>query len=219
MSSFFSYSQKCSDFFTENGEKITYEKGQHLVWKNDESDWVFFLAKGLVRASFTFSDDTSRIIGYFVPGAIFAQSGSFTNERDGMLSYTAEGPAVVLRMRYQKFLTQLKNDPVLTGEYLNMTLRNQLLLIDRIVYQGEKGLHAKTVRWLLFMAKYYGEVEGNTCNITVPLTQATVANFLHATRESVNVELRELEKKNYIELSTKQISITNMSGLKKLLDS
>ena len=213
---FFPFATHSCDYFTENGELVSYEKGQHLVWKNDESAWVFFLVKGLVRASFSFSDDTHRILGYFVPGTVFAQSGSFIND-PGVLSYLAEGPVTVLRVRRATFLKQLQSDIMLANEYLNITLRNQLVLVDRIVYQGEKGLRAKTVRWLLFMAKYYGTSSGNTCDITVPLTQETIANFLHATRESMNIELRNLEKESLVELATKRIRIIDLAGLKKIL--
>ncbi len=202
----------------ENGEPVEYGRGQHVVWRKEQSDWVFFLAEGLVRVSFSFPDKTDRIIGYFVPGAAFAQSGSFMEDYDGMLSYTSETASKILRMKRKRFLACLKSDSRLMSEYLGMTLRNQILLIDRIVYQGEKGLYGKCARWLLFMAKYYGKEDGSRCTIAVPLTQDTIADFLHATRESVNATLQRLIKEKHIAIVRKKISILNCGKLRKLLD-
>lgn len=215
MSSFFPYSKPFARLFKEQGEKVSYEKNQHLIWHNDASDWVFFLENGFVRASFTLPNNTDRILGYFVPGMVFAQSGAFMHERDGMLSYTANTSSTLYRMRHRKFLSLVREDTELLNEYLNMTLRNQLLLIDRILYQGEKGLYAKCVRWLLFMAKFYGEPAGRGCSIPIPLTQETVANFLHATRESVNGVLQQLVEEQCITTGHKRITITNVAKLRK----
>lgn len=217
MSKFFAFSHRFEDCFFEYGELVEYDKGQHIVWRNDKSEWVFFSQEGLVRVSFTLLDKSSRIIGYFPPGMVFAQSGSFWGEHDGTLSYTAELPTKIYRMKRQVFLKCLKDSPETMQEYLNMTLRNQIYLIDRVVYQGEKGLYAKCVRWLLFMAKYYGKSKGVACEITVPLTQDTAANFLHATRESVNVVLKQLEREKHIVLSSKHIRIADTKKLQQLL--
>lgn len=186
------------------------------MWRKDKSEWVFFLVSGLVRVSFTLPDNTDRVLGFFVPGLIFAQNGSFWGENDGTLSYTAEQPTKVYRMKRTTFLKCLNGNSGAMQEYLHMTLRNQIFLIDRVVYQGEKLLRSKCARWLLFMAKYYGKSRGKRCELTVPLTQETIADFLGTTRESVNITLRELERKGYIELATKKITILNV---KKVHDS
>ncbi len=218
MSDFFQYSKDLEYLFLEQGQRIKYEKDQHLVWSQDDSDWVFFLEKGLVKVSFTLPDGTNRIIGYFVPGAIFAKSGSFINNPDGSISYTATTNLTTLRMKSNKFRSFLRRHPDLMEEYMNMTLRNQIFLIDRVVYQGEKGLYLKCVRWLLFMAKYYGNKSGRGVNIFVPIKQETAADFLHTTRESTNVVLRKLEKAGFIKLATKSISIIDLRKLKQLVD-
>lgn len=217
MSEFFTYSELFENCFFEHGELVEYKKGQHIVWHKDKSEWVFFSQEGLVRVSFILPDDTSRIIGYFTPGMVFAQSGSFWGKNDGMLSYIAEIPTKAYRMKRKTFLKCLQENPAGMQEYLNMTLRNQIFLIDRVVYQGEKGLLAKCVRWLLFMAKYYGKTKRNKCDLIVPLTQETVANFLGTTRESINVTLRGLESDGYIKLATKKITIKDLKGLQALV--
>lgn len=217
MSEFFVESKPLKRLFLTHGEKVQFAKNQHLVWHRDKSAWVFFLAQGFVRASFATPGNADRIIGCFVPGAVFAQSGSFIAEHDEHLSYIAETPVQAYRMKQHAYLRFIREDPVLLQEYLALTLRNQIYLIDRIVYQGEKGLRKKCIRWLLFMAKYYGRKEGGACRIEVPLTQETIAKYLHATRESVNVELRALVEEGHIRIERKFVVIRNARKLRALV--
>lgn len=217
MSSFFIYSKPFERLFLEHGERIQYAKEQRLIWGKDKSSWVFFLKSGFVCASFAHPQSTERIIGYFVPGHVFAQSGSFTGAHDGTLSYIAKTPSVAYRMRHAAFLRLVHEDTSLMKEYLAMTLRNQVFLIDRIVYQGEKGLYRKCVRWLLFMAKYYGKPVGNGCQIEIPLTQNTAAEFMHTTRESLNGILHQLADAKLISIARKQLTIRSITRLRKEL--
>lgn len=217
MSEFFSYSKPFRRLFIEYGEIAEYTKKQHIVWHKDKSDWVFFLDTGFVTISFSIPSHNNRIIGYFTPGVIFAQAGSFFAQHDRPVSYTAETAVTTYRMPQTKFFKLIRENPAFMSEYLNMMLRNQLYLIDRIIYQGEKGIYLKCARWLLFMAKYYGKVTDNQCEITIPLTQETIADFLHTTRESVNGILHRFVDAKIITTKTKKITITNIKKLQQLL--
>lgn len=217
MSEFFPYSRPFAGFFAEFGEKITYDKGHSVVWGKEKSSWVFFQESGLTRVTFCLNDEDHRIIGYFLPGMVFAQSGSFMSEYDGDLYYITETRSVIYRMHRQTFLARLKRDPLLNQEYLSMALRNQLYLVDRIVYHGEKGLYAKCVRWLIFMAKFYGRTVGKGSELIVPITQETAANFLHSTRESLNTVMKRLATEGHIEVANKRIKIKNLALLRKEL--
>ena len=215
MSSYFTNSPVIQAVFEREGELVTYEKGQHVVWHKDESSWVYHLVSGHVRVCFNLSDDVSRMIGFFAPGSVFAQNGSFFQRDNGGLSYTAETEAVTRRISRQRFFELVESSPEFAREYLGIILRNQLFLIDRIVYQGEKGLYAKFLRWLSFMARYYGTNAGTSVFIDIPISQETIADFLHATRESVNVTMRRLVREGVISVSHKRISILDTNDLER----
>lgn len=217
MKSFFAYSKIHENYFKERGEKISYKKNQYLVWRNDDSPWVFFLIEGTIKISCSLSDGSSRLVGYFIPGMTFAKSGSFFSDSGGNLEYTADSPATVYRVPREEFLLKIKQDPVLAQEYMNMLLKNQIFLVDRIIYQGEKTVRLKLLRWLLFMTKYYSNENCNPCTIEIPLTQDTIANFLHVTRESVSTLLNQFESEKLISVKKKKITITDVDKIKKLL--
>lgn len=212
-----SYSRTHEDFFVKHGDRTTYEKGEHIVWNKDESLWVFFLSEGLVRVSFSLPDGTRRIIGYFVPGNTFAQAGSFIASPDAQLEYLAEETVTTYRIPREIFLLQIDREPLFAQDFLNITLRNQRILLERIMYQGEKGVYRKCVRWLLFMVRYYSKKEDAGYKIIAPITQDIVADFLHVTRESVGGVLADLEEKKIVAFSKKSMVVLNDEKLHSLL--
>lgn len=220
MESFFKKEESHVAFFKEHGERIVYKKGQHIVWPADNFPWVYNLESGFARVAFSGKDEhEKRIIGFFSPGISFAQVGSFFDSDSGTIEYTAEVPSVAYRVSRTDFFKKLDDDHEFARAYLNISLRNQIFLIDRIVYQGENGIGRKFLRWLMFMVKYYGVDVPNTnhVEIAVPLTQSIVADFLHVTRESANAVMRDLVKKKIIETKNKKIIILDCAALKNLL--
>lgn len=118
----------------------------------------------------------------------------------------------------EEFQQQLRANTDFAMDYINRLSLNQIYQIDRIVYQGEKGIRTKCIKWILFMSRYYGEpIAKNQCRIYVPLTQDIAANFLHATRESVSSIMRKLTKKGLITSKNKYLTIMDYEGLKNEL--
>lgn len=59
-----------------------------IVDKFSKSEYVFFLDQGIIKASIRSRNDSlENIIGYFFPGATFAQSGSFFEDSSNTLDY------------------------------------------------------------------------------------------------------------------------------------
>jgi CRP-like cAMP-binding protein len=153
-----------------------------------------------------------------MPGMTFAQSGSFfsLSPNEG-LEYKACSNSKVLRLPREVFLSALKTNRELCDDYISALLRNQVYLIERIVYQAEKGVYAKSIRWLLFMAKFYGEQKDDCAQLRVPITQEIAANFMHITRESAASALGKLKKKQLIAFKNKCVTITSLKGLENEL--
>jgi CRP-like cAMP-binding protein len=59
------------------GQMVNYRKGEYLANSHDINNWVFFLDQGLVSVGFNSENGDGKLIGYFIPGMTFAQSGSF----------------------------------------------------------------------------------------------------------------------------------------------
>jgi CRP-like cAMP-binding protein len=214
--SFFSYAKEHERFFTTHGQKVVYAKGRYIVTPLDENSWVFFLKEGTVQASFVLTDGNERFIGYFLPGMTFAKSGSFFASSGGDLEYIAQQQVTLYRVRRDAFLGELNTNQQFNAEYLDMILKNQIFLIEHIVYQGAQNLDMRFLLWLSFVVRYYGEQRDNTCYITISTSQQDIANFLHVTRVSVGKLIKQYSSQGLISTQKKHLTV-DMTILKKLL--
>lgn len=214
--SFFKYYQEQASFFKKNGQLIKLKKNRYLVNSLQMSQWVYFLESGIVQAEFTLTNGTERLIGYFLPGMTFAQSGSFYDLSVGCLEYKTKTDAVLYQLPKDIFLKSITKNSKLNAEYIDLLLHNQIYLIDRIVYQGAIDLEDKFLNWIIFMVKFYGEQKEQGFEIIVPLNHNDIANMLHTTRVSINKLINKYKKVNIIQNNKWHIIVTNYSMLLKL---
>ena len=217
MSEFFTYSAIHEKHFIEHGERLDVKKGHPIVWDNTKVPWVFFLQKGRMKLALPTVSGPSSILGYMIPGMTFAQPGAYFEPISEGVIYEAVMPSTLYRIEIETFYTELDHNHELAKEWLWGVLKNQKAMVERIAYQGERGIRARVIRWLLFMAKYYGDTKGNSCEIYIPLTQEVIGQFVNATRESINKTLSEIIKSGLITIEKKQITIVDIEKLKKTL--
>ena len=214
--SFFPYLSLAEEYFKAHGQRATYKKRQLLVRHDEPSQWIFFLRSGLIKVAYTLDDGTERLMGYFVPGMVFAQLGALFPDSLSGMEYEASLNTEVYRLPRQEFFGALTRDIEMSQEYLEAMLKIQVFLIERLEYQGEKGMRQKYLKWLLFVMRYYGRVEGSTCFIVLPLTQTDIANFLLATRESASKVTNQFIRQGLIRIENHHVVIQDVARLKKL---
>lgn len=193
---------------------MVYDKNQYIIRGDDPLLYVFFLELGLVKISLASVVHDECIIGYLTPGMNFAQTRSFFEADGGGLDYITTTPATVYRLSRERFLTQLSADTVFKDEYIQQLLRNQIYLLERLLYVGESSVHRRILRWLGMMAKYYGKPVERGIYIVPELTQTTIGNFLSVSRESVSQSLKVLKEKKLIAVVAKHITVLDAKALR-----
>lgn len=216
MKSFIATPATIKAFFIEHGQRMYHGKKQTFVRADDPQPWVYFLDEGAVEASYVFDYSESKILGYFIPNTIFSQNKLFYDS-DGDLTYTTIEPTIIYRVHRDVFLREVDTNMQFMKEYLQNTLILRIFTTDMVIYQGEPTAARRAIRWLLLMAKYYGEACGKGVQIQVPLTHEVIANFLHISRESVSKTLRDFVRDGYISIDKKLITIHGIDSLKQLL--
>lgn len=195
-------------FFKKHGRRFEYDKNQYILRGDDPSNYVYFLVEGLAKLSFSGSRDSERIIAFFVPGMNFAQTRSFFEADGGGLEYTTVTRCILYRVTRDEFLKELSsNNIAFKDEYIQQLMRNQIYLLDATIHMGEPDIYHRMVRWLVLMAKYYGMQADGGIVITPELTQETICNFLHISRESVSSNLKRLKEEGAITIEKKKITV------------
>lgn len=206
-------------YFKSEGHKVLLSKKHTFIRPDDTSPWVYYLDNGLVEISYEFSDDTTRLLGYFFPGVVFAQVGTFFDKSGIGAEYATAKESVVYRLPRARFFQLITDDSACNKEYMDFLLRNQFLLIERVAYMGERNIERITTRLIISLAKYYGhQIDGDVYQVDIPITQEVIARFAHSTRESVSKTMRKLQREKIITLKNKTLTVNNMSQLQAKLE-
>lgn len=205
-------------YFESEGQAVHYQKGQMFVRPEDENPWVYYLADGLVEIAQAIDDGNNRLIGYFFPGAVFAQSGSFLDINGSGLEYIAVKNSSLLRIKRERFFRIISEDIDFSNEYIEILLRNQFLLMERIAFMGESNIDRKVIKLIIGLANYYGHQNGELYQVDIPVTQEVIARFTHSTRESASKTIRRLTRSKIISINNKVLTVLNMVNLYSELD-
>lgn len=216
-SEFFKPYPAINAFFEEQGERVTYPKGHYITHQSDDSQHMNLIVSGVVDLTHVFPDGTVRIIGYLLPHMVFSQSGSLWGFSDGRITSIAQTPVTLLRVSRSAYVTHMESNTAFAAANAEMLFHNQIVLMNRVIIHGAKGVEAQCIYWLWFMVRFYGRRTDDTCEIVVPITQSAIADMIFATRASVNPVLGKLTDDGIIELKKHTLRILSIKKLKALL--
>ena len=219
MSDFHSYAHTHQSYLEKHGQQVTYKKGQLLVRREEESRWIFFIENGYVKMMFTDDVGNERILGFGIPGMTIAQSGSFYSLPHVELEYEAHTDCVVWRMPRSEFIAAMTEDPTMFREWHERILQNHNLLVERILYVGEKQPRRRIIGWLLGMARYYSvrQPDGGYL-VEIPMSQDIIASFTHLSRETTSKIISTLKSRGLISVQNRLICVPDIQKLRDALN-
>ena len=218
MSDFHSYAHSHLAYLQKHGQQVTYKKGQLLVRREEDSPWIFFIESGYVKMMFTDDVGNERVLGFGIPGMTIAQSGSFYSLPHVELEYEAHTDCVVWRMPRTEFIAAMQGSPELFQEWHQRILENHNLLVERVLYVGEKQPRRRIIGWLLAVARYYSLRQPNgSYLVEIPMSQDIIASFTHLSRETTSKIISELKKQGLIGIKNRYITVPDVAQLRQAL--
>ena len=108
-----------------------------------------------------------------------------------------------------------KKDPLIYRELLIITGRRLEANIQQIENRSLHTFYNRVAHQLVFFGEAFGNRNGDTAKIKIPLTQQDLADVLSTTRETVSLCISELKKKGLIRPG-RLIVIPSIEKLKKV---
>ena len=184
------------------GAVIDKYKGTHLFKEGGESDAAFVIQEGEVEL-YRRSASGRSVVGRVGPGAVVGDIAMFQDQ-----PYLSSARAVTmvraLRLERDALFPLLLARPVIAMRWLvtglgqlEATQRSLIRLMNRTVLEQVSDL-------LLDEQDRFGEVR---------LSQATIAELLGASRQSVNEALGRLKQNGSIDTGYRRISVLDSAGL------
>jgi len=181
----------------------------------DPVDGIYLILEGALRLE-SYSDDGEQfLVGMLQEGDVFGLMSVIDGKPSQHFVLPAK-PTRALFVPASKFRRFVFDDLRLSrmvAEMLCQRLRMSLVLIDRF---GLGSRAHRVVHCLISLAEYYSSRPRDDAQVDLAVNQYDLASMLAVSRQSVNRELKELERLGLIETRYSSIKIVDLKGLKAL---
>lgn len=205
--------QKLTEFFSRYKE-VSFNKKSIIYNAGEDPTRIFYIKSGYVRYFFTSEEGQEFIVRVYKPTNLLAFIHFYTGVPIEH-TYAAITNVTGMLAPKEEFISFLNANPDvvlgLTKIYLaafNTTIKR----LEALLMSGAKG---RILIVLNSLAEQIGQLRGTGINMPIGFTHQELAGFTGLTRETVTLELGDLEKVGVISFDKKIIVINNLDKLKK----
>ena len=196
------------------GRRRRFPRGATLFNEGERSDRVILLLSGRVKISYFTEDGREVVLALRSAGDILGELSALDGEPRSASAIALEPVDALLLSadRFRDFLSARPRVALLLLEMLACRLRDA----DRKrVEFGAYDTVGRVARRLVELADRFGERDGDTVHIVLPLSQDELAGWIGASRKAVGNALAWLRARNLIETRRRGVSIRDLEGLRK----
>jgi CRP-like cAMP-binding protein len=191
----------------------TIKKGEIIFDEGDHLNGVFCISDGICKVSKMSSNGRDQIIHLVKKGDILGER-SLINDEVANLKATAINDMEVCFIPREEIIKDLEKNPAFTMNVLK-DLASSLKSADNIIVDmAQKTVKQRLAEMLINLEEKFGHDLENILNIH--LTREDIANIIGTATESAIRLLSEFKKEGIITLKGKNISLVNISELKKI---
>jgi len=183
----------------------------------EKADYVFLLAKGLVKVSHLTADGKESILTFVEPGELFGELAIFDGQpRDELVKAMQPSTVVMIPTEQMHRLMSQRADVALgitklvglRCQRIERRLKNLLFLPNR----------HRLVHLLLELADQYGFATDDGIRLRIKLSHQDLANLIGSTRETVTVVLGQLKAEGSVNGGRCKIVLTQPERLARSVD-
>lgn len=190
----------------------TYRKGQLVCYEGDPASSLFVLLDGLVKVFVTSDEGESMLLVTLRPPDVFGEL-ALIDSQPRSASAEALKDTQLLELGRQPFLEVLHSDPA-SVDGLLVTLGG---LIRRLTEQASDlvflDLHGRVAKLLLSVAEERGVQVDEELELDLDLTQGELASMVGGSRQSVNQVLKFFERRGYVSIERRKVTIKDRESL------
>lgn len=207
------YQQTIASFFYQY-KPIRFKRRDIVMHAEDLQLNVFFIKSGYVRVYRISELGEELTITILKPNDLFPISWDSSNTPNPYY-LEAVTPLEVWKVPQEQFLRFIKSQPDVFYELANTMLAQYDRLLTRMEYLVTGRAYAKVVSTILVCATSFGQKQGQTVVVNIPLTHRDIAALVGITRETTCLEMKKLEKKGLITHQGRHLIITDLKKLEE----
>lgn len=202
----------------ENGNRITFKKGEFIYHPGDPTAYIYSVQKGQVFISRMQAEGAELATNLLTEKGIFGAVTLFCGPKVHSTSAKAKTDITVYRLLQKEFeALVLKNEDIKTEWMHWMEIDRQRALTkmrDSVMYGKLGALCSNLIR----LSNSFGETVPDGTRITAKITNQELGLMCGTSREVINRLLGDLKRQGIISVEQKIITIYDMDKLRHLIN-
>jgi CRP-like cAMP-binding protein len=175
---------------------------------------VYLLERGLVRIYRLSAKGEEATLGYVRPGEVFGELGAFSDQPRESFAQAVR-TSHVLRVPREELRRILDDHPRIALSVTTQIGNRFKRIESRVESLVFRNLRSRVSHILLELAEDFGRKDDERIVIDLPLSQQDVATRVGATRQSVNLCLRELREAELVGYRNRRFTLSDPAALRR----
>jgi CRP-like cAMP-binding protein len=188
-----------------------FSKGDMLAFREDKCENLMIVLKGSVKGEMLDPSGKSIKIEDIMAPYPIASAFLFGQRNQFPVNVTANEEVEVFFLSKNSVIEMFQKNKVFLTNYLNSISNRSQFLANKLMFLNFKTIKGKLANYLLKLSA------PDKTEITLPKSQAEMAQFFGVTRPSFARSLKEMEQEGLIETNRREIKILNKQQLIRLL--
>ncbi len=189
-------------------------KGHHLFKEGDAGEKLFVVVEGKMKLGTQSSDGRENLLSILGPGEMFGELSIF-DPGPRTSTATAVTDCKLLALSHDQVLGWVTAHPEVSFQLLArlaQRLRKSNEVLADLVFSDVPGRVAKAI---LDLGKRFGTQKPDGLHVHHELTQEELAQYVGASRETVNKALADFAGRGWIRLEPRTVVVLDMDRLSK----
>lgn len=197
---------------------LSFKKNEVILRAGDTPPGIFYLKKGLVRQYVLSKKGEMLVIHIFRPGTFFLMMWAL-NSTPNTYYFDALSTVEVWRAPLTDVREFMKGNPELLFDLTSRLLLGLNGLLKRLEYLVLDPAYVKVASLLSYFAKTYGEKNGDSIQIKLPITHKEIASWIGTTRETASLQIEDFKRKGLVSNKGRVMIIKNLAKLEQQIHS
>jgi len=191
-----------------------YARGETVFEPARQPRSVYLLERGLVRIYRLSALGDEATLGYVRPGEVFGELGAFSDQPRESFAQAVR-PSRAWRVPLKELRRILNMHPRIALSVTTQIGNRFKRIESRVENLVFRNLRSRVCHILLELAEDFGREAGGGTLIDIPLSQQEVATLVGATRQSVNLCLRELREAKLVSYRSRRFTLPDRVALRR----
>lgn len=207
--------QKHTEEFFSGFERKLFRKGDIIIRPEETSQKAYYLRSGYVRTYCLSPEGIELTLHIFTPHAYFPMLSVISDVQNRHF-YEAFVDTEVYIAPKAAVVEYLQTHSDALYDLTSRLLRGIDKLTMRIEHLAMETANKRIVSSLLFLARHFGEQDGNKVRLKYTFTHKDLASFAGMSRETASREWEKLSKSGLVTIEKQHITILDKKTLSEL---